>query len=1020
MERRLFAYIWRYSRREQIVLLFLTVLTFPVLYATLELPKRIINDAIGAKTADHTVMGIEIGQTGYLLLLCVLFLIAVVVWGLVKMRLNTLKGILAERLLRRFRYELIGRILRFPLPHFRRTSQGEMVSIVTSEAEPLGGIMGDALAQPVFQAGQMLTILGFLFVQSVWLGLTAIALIPLQAWLIPRMQREVNLLNKARVQEVRRFAERIGETVAGAGDIRANGVVPWTMARFTDGLGRLFDIRYRIYRKKYFMKFVNNLISQLTPFFFFSIGGYLVIEGSLTLGALVAALAAYKDLSAPWKELLAYYNQSQDMGLRYETIVDQFDPPGLLDASLVEGRPEGRPDGWPRLTGDIVFDAVTVREPDGGTVLDRLSMTIPAGANAALAVASAPERAAIAQLLSRSILPSSGRITVGGQDLSTLHQGVIGARIGVADTKPYLFRGRGDDNMRLALNIAPQTGDDPDEALAAALAEARRVGNSGERIDLPWMTLEPARFSSEDDVHGWWLRIMEVLGADTLLFERGLDVTFSPEKHPDLAAAIVAMRPEARRRMVAARLGGAIHPFDREAFNPGQAIGGNLLYAASKARLDPLNLAEDPGFGPFLDRMNIRHAMRDLGAELLSVIAITFGDMGGEHPLLRRMGLEPDLFAWLARIDARRRASGFDSLCALDSRLLCALPFCYNAEQIGPAFPEALKKRIVSLRRSHTAPLEGWGAERFSPIDADAFVEGVSVVENLFFGKMARGAGAAGDRLHDLARDLLEGADMRAAVAALVGDTEITLAGSNLPQYAHERISFTRATIKRPDILVLDNVLTSAEPDERARIRTRLRALLPEATILHLEPRLDPHEDFDPVFEVAKGRITGGTGPEEDDTAQTDLARKVRALGDAELFGGLSRPQLRVLAFASAWFEVPKGGYIFREGDEPDGAYLVTKGLGELIFAETEDIEFEGRFVRPGRLIGDLSVIRDEKRHLDLIVREDVTGLRIGAGELRDVIAHDPAIAVNLLHTVSGYLMDAANRLREVKVAEKE
>jgi len=1020
MERRLFRYIWQHSRREQIVLLALTVLTFPVLYLTLELPKRIINDAIGAESPDYALAGVEIGQIGYLLLLCAAFLGAVIVWGLVKMRLNTMKGILAERLLRRFRYELIGRILRFPLPHFRRTSQGEMVSIVTSEAEPLGGIMGDALAQPVFQAGQMLTILGFLFVQSVWLGLTAIALIPLQAWLIPKLQREVNLLNKARVQEVRRFAERIGETVAGAGDIRVNGIVPWTMANFTDGLGRLFDIRYRIYQKKYFMKFVNNLISQLTPFFFFSIGGYLVIEGSLTLGALVAALAAYKDLSAPWKELLAYYNQSQDMSLRYETIVDQFDPPGLLDAALIEGRPEGPPESWPHLSGDIVFENVTVREPDGGTVLDRLSVTIPGGSNAALAIGSAPERTAIAQLLSRSILPSSGRITVGGRDIATLHQGVIGARIGVADTKPYLFRGRGEDNVRLPLNIAPPHGDDPDSMLAAALAEARRVGNSGERVDLPWTTLETSGFSSEDEVHGWWLRIMEVLGADTLLFERGLDVTFSPDHHPDLAAAIVALRPEAQRRMIRAHLSHAIHDFDRGSFNHGQAIGGNLLHATSKKRLNPLDLAEDPGFGDFLDRMDLRREMLDLGAELLSVIAITFGDMGGEHPLLRRMGLEPDLFEWLARIDDRRKANGVDSLCALDSLLLCALPFCYNAEQVGAAFPEMLKDRIVSLRRSRTTPLEGWGAERFSPIDRDAFIEGLSVVENIFFGKLARGAGPASDRLHDLASDMLKEAGMRAAVAGLIGDIDVTLAGSNLPQNAHERISFTRALIKRPDILVLDHVLTSTEPEERGEIRARLRALLPETTILHLEPRLEPREAFDPVFEIAKGRLSGSVGPVGDDTAQSDLARKVSALGDAELFAGLSRSQLRVLAFASAWFETPAGGYLFHEGDEADGAYLVTEGTAELVMQGAPELDFDNRIVRPGRLIGDLSVIRSEKRHLDLIAREDVTGLRIGADELRDVIAHDPAIAVSLLQTVSGYLIGAAGQLREMKRREKK
>ncbi|MEL7081780.1 MAG: hypothetical protein AAGK82_10265, partial [Pseudomonadota bacterium] len=52
------------------------------------------------------------------------------------------------RLLRRFRFQLISRMLRFPRNYFRSTSQGELVSMVTSEAEPMGGLMGDAVAQP--------------------------------------------------------------------------------------------------------------------------------------------------------------------------------------------------------------------------------------------------------------------------------------------------------------------------------------------------------------------------------------------------------------------------------------------------------------------------------------------------------------------------------------------------------------------------------------------------------------------------------------------------------------------------------------------------------------------------------------------------------------------------------------------------------------------------------------------------------------------------------------------------------
>ena len=152
IERSIFAFIWKYSKRDQIVLLLVTITLFPLLYLTLELPKRIINDAIGAGTPVVTVYGVDMPQITFLGVLCGLFLLSVFAHGIMKMRINTMKGVLAERLLRRLRFKLIGRILRFPAPYFERTSQGELVSMVTSESEPMGGLMGDALAQPVLQA----------------------------------------------------------------------------------------------------------------------------------------------------------------------------------------------------------------------------------------------------------------------------------------------------------------------------------------------------------------------------------------------------------------------------------------------------------------------------------------------------------------------------------------------------------------------------------------------------------------------------------------------------------------------------------------------------------------------------------------------------------------------------------------------------------------------------------------------------------------------------------------------------
>ena len=62
METSLFRFIWRYSKRDQILLLILTGLSFPFLYFSLDLPKTIINKAIGGKDVPSEMFGVPVDQ----------------------------------------------------------------------------------------------------------------------------------------------------------------------------------------------------------------------------------------------------------------------------------------------------------------------------------------------------------------------------------------------------------------------------------------------------------------------------------------------------------------------------------------------------------------------------------------------------------------------------------------------------------------------------------------------------------------------------------------------------------------------------------------------------------------------------------------------------------------------------------------------------------------------------------------------------------------------------------------------
>src|SRR5579884_2402661 len=233
LEPDIYRFILRYNLREQIYLVVVTLISLPFFYYSLDLPKLIINQAIGGKHFPHKFFGIEFAQIPFLLLLCSIFLALVLISGWFKWHLNVRRGQAGERMLRRLRYRLFERVLRYPMRQFDRTATGEIVAMITAELEPIGGFIGEAFALPIAQGGTLLTILVFMFVQGPILGAAAVALYPVQGYVIPKLQRKVRELGRLRIRKIRGLADRLAESIAARVDIRVNDDAPYQLAEIS-------------------------------------------------------------------------------------------------------------------------------------------------------------------------------------------------------------------------------------------------------------------------------------------------------------------------------------------------------------------------------------------------------------------------------------------------------------------------------------------------------------------------------------------------------------------------------------------------------------------------------------------------------------------------------------------------------------------------------------------------------------------------------------------------------------------
>ncbi|WP_421854103.1 ABC transporter transmembrane domain-containing protein [Oricola sp.] len=1007
------SFVWKFSARQQIYILFLTVLSFPLLYMTLELPKRIINDAVQATDFPTTLLGVSFEQIPYLLLLSFSYLALVLISGVLKMHTNTIKGITGERLLRRLRYQLIERITRFPLPYFRRTSQGALISMVISEVEAIGGMLGEAIARPTFAAGQMITILAFFFIQNFWLGLAAVAMIPIQAYIVPRLQRKINQLNKKRIFEVRQLSDQIGETVSGAEDLRVNGGVMFALAQFSKRFGRIFEIRLEIYQRKFFMKFLNNTLNQITPFLLLLIGGYLVINGQLTIGALTAALASYKDLLGPWRDLLSYYSQIQDASLRYRTITEQFRPAGMIDEALFFGRP----DEIPRLSGPLKFDKVTINDSYGNPVISDIDLEIGAGEMVAVHSQNASARNALSQLISREVTPSAGQLTIADHRLDELHQAVIASRIGVVGPKTNLFHGGIEHNALMALWQTPQ--DDGRESDMKAISEARFTGNSIQSADVSWVDPSIAGFTTEEELRQWWAEIIRRSGAERFLLMRSLTNRMDTAKRVGLGEKLVALRPAIRKGLEAADLCKHIHLFDHDAFNPALTAIENVLFAVRAPDNEENRAMLDEASWRFMCEIGAEEPHTVMAQDILETLVQTFSAAGTDHPMFKRLAhVSPEMFEQLKTIHQKQERG--ETLDADERMLLLGLPFHITAEQLGSVFPDELREELLGGRLEFAEELQASVGDAYEVLHWDRYVGNLTMLENLVFGKIAQVNPQITEAIYRVVLDELAKAGLEADVLLLIGDVETGFAGSEIATVGYDRIAFVRATVKKPDVLVLERPFSNATPGIRESFHRSLRDLLPDTTILYLDNEKPDTLEFDRVLEIRDGRIVelGADGAEpakiapktvKRGPAASDLNKKLRLLAQVDALEKLERSQLRLLAYAARWVKYEAGDYIFRRDDAPDGAYVMVDGEAQLLWPMEGEEPYLISTVQAGRMIGDMAVYMNQPRALDMRATKDMTALVIGNQALTDVINHDVTVAASLLKTVSGHLSNSAN-----------
>ena len=377
--------------------------------------------------------------------------------------LNVVSGLrytrVSAEILFDMRLALYRHLQRLSPRFFASTRLGDIMSRINNDISEIQRIASEAvlatLGNVIFLAGS----LSMLVWLDLRLFLVSVLLLPPSLWALVRYRRRL----EGRVRNVRERSADIGsfliETIQGMKLVVTSNAQVREADRFRQRNDAFVEALMSMQWVTYLSGGLPGLILSGSTAIVFLYGGSRVIDGTITMGTLVAFMAYQMRVLPPVQALMGLYASLATAKVSLGRVQE------LLDANVdVIDTPESA--GLSRVDGRVTIEHVTVSFDRGAPLLNDVSIEIAPGEVLAVVGPSGSGKSTLTELLLRLIDPDQGRVLLDGRDLREVPLREVRRHIVLVDQEPFLFHASLLENLRYA---SPEA---TDEDLAAAVCAA--------------------------------------------------------------------------------------------------------------------------------------------------------------------------------------------------------------------------------------------------------------------------------------------------------------------------------------------------------------------------------------------------------------------------------------------------------------------------------------------------------------------------------------------------------------------
>jgi ATP-binding cassette subfamily B protein len=339
--------------------------------------------------------------------------------------------------------EVIDHLLRLPLRYFERRPVGELATRV-NELENIRSFLTGTALTVVLDAVFSIIYIMVMAVYSWLLTLVALATVPLFALLTLVVSPVVRQQSRTKAERNAATHSYLVEVLSGIQTVKAQNIELRSRWQWQERYARYISAGFKTVSTATTASSISNFLNKLSSLLVLWAGAFLVIQGQLTVGQLIAFRIISGYVTSPLLRLIQLWQNFQETALSLERLGDILDAPQEVDEA------DRHNILMPMIHGAIAYENVSFRfNASGPLQLSNIKLDFAPGMFVGIVGMSGSGKSTLTKLIPRLYQTNSGRILIDGYDISKVELYSLRDQIGMVLQDTLLFDGTIQENIAL-------------------------------------------------------------------------------------------------------------------------------------------------------------------------------------------------------------------------------------------------------------------------------------------------------------------------------------------------------------------------------------------------------------------------------------------------------------------------------------------------------------------------------------------------------------------------------------------